>query len=306
MKAWAGGPGQPSVVFNASRSYGGSKSFELPCGQCVGCRIRKAQEWAVRMAHEASLHDDNSFLTLTYSDEHLPLDGSVSLRAMQLFMKRLRKAIAPTRISYFVVGEYGGDNGRPHYHASVFNYGFPDRTIWRKAPSGHYLYRSALLEACWPFGNAEFGTLTMQSAGYVARYNLKKIAGGRTGNKERPHPLTGELFECLPEFASMSTRPAIGARWYEQYHRDAFPSDFVVLDGRKHPVPKFYLKLLKRGEPEEFTDFRSLVTAASASVTRKRREEAQTPSRRANSTPERLATREELQTIRATQLKREL
>lgn len=258
------------------------------------------------MAHEASLHEDNCFLTLTYADEHLPLDGSISLRAMQLFFKRLRKEIAPIRCSYFVVGEYGGSNGRPHYHASVFNYGFPDRYVWRVAPSGNHLYRSPTLEKLWPFGNAEIGTLNMQSAGYVARYNLKKVAGGRTGTTERPHPLTGELFETMPEFASMSTRPAIGARWFDAYQRDAFPSDFVVIDGRKHRVPKFYLKLLKRLEPEAFTTFAAAVTAPSATVVRKRREDARTPSRLAEAAPERLATREELQAIRLKQLKREI
>lgn len=306
MTAWPGGPGQAKVVFDASKSYGGSKPFSLPCGQCVGCRVRKAQEWAVRMSHEASLHDDNCFLTLTYSDEFLPEDGSISKRALQLFFKRFRTSIAPHKISYFAVGEYGGENGRPHYHAIVFNYAFPDKTIWRKAPSGEYLYRSPSLEKIWTFGNAEIGTLTMQSAGYVARYNLKKVAGGRTGNKERPHPVTGELFWTLPEFAVMSKRPAIGARWYQAYRRDAFPSDFVVIDGRKHPVPKFYQKLLKRGEPEDFTTFSAEVGKSSAKLIRKRREEAQTPSRLADSTPERLAAREESQMIRMTQLKREL
>lgn len=262
------------------------------------------------MHHEASLHDQNCFLTLTYEDAQLPADGSVSRRAMQLFFKRLRKAVAPTKLSFFYVGEYGDGNGRPHYHAIVFNYDFPDKTIWRRAPSGHYLYRSAQLEKLWTFGNAEIGTVTHQSAGYVARYCLKKVNGQRALNYERPHPVTGELFKVMPEFAGMSTRPAIGARWYQKYHRDAFPSDFVVIDGAKRPVPKFYKKLLTAqeehaaaGKPFNFT---SHVSRVSEAMKRKRQEAARTPSRRSNETPDRLATREELQTIRAKQLKREV
>lgn len=288
IDAFPGGPGQPRVVFNPLQSYAGSVAFKLPCGQCIGCRIARARDWATRMHHEASLHDESSFLTLTYADEHLPADGSISRRATQLFFKRLRKSI-DTRIRYFVVGEYGDHSNRPHYHAIVFGYGFPDKYHWRQAPSGEPLYRSELLEKIWPFGNAEIGTVTHKSAGYVARYCLKKVNGERAASHYQfPHPVSGEVFRVLPEFALMSK--GLGGGWFDKYHRDAFPSDFVIVDGSKRSVPAYYKKKLSE--------------LAQLEVKRKRMIRVRADAK--NQTPERLAVREELQTLRAIHLKREM
>lgn len=288
LDAYPGGPGQPRVVFNPLRSYAGSQAFKLPCGQCIGCRITRARDWATRMHHEAAMHDESSFVTLTYSDQYLPEDGSISRRATQLFFKRLRYETG-ARIKYFMAGEYGDATGRPHYHAIIFGYGFPDRYLWRQAPSGSSLFRSPLLEKVWPYGNAEIGNVTHQSAGYVARYCLKKINGERAAEYyQRPHPLTGEVYQVLPEFALMSK--GIGGRWFEAYQQDAFPSDFVIVDGQKRSVPAYYKKKLTELEQLKVKSKRMVRIRADA----------------ANNTPARLSTREELQQLRAGLLKREL
>lgn len=243
------------------------------------------------MHHEASLHEANSFVTLTYDDAHLPADGSLSKRAVQLFFKRFRKELSPASFRYFVAGEYGDHSRRAHYHAIIFGFGFPDRTLWRKAPSGHLLYRSALLERLWPFGNSEIGEVTHQSAGYVARYCLKKVTWDAE-YYEFPHPVTGEFFRVIPEFALMSRRPALGLGWFNKWHMDAFPNDYVVIDGAKRSVPAFYKKKLSELEQLRITALRKF--------------KARQPAAQANSTPERLAVREESQLLRAKLLKREL
>lgn len=66
------------------------RPLKLPCGQCIGCRLDRSRQWAMRCVHEASLHDDNCFITLTYNDENIPFDASLRHRDYQLFMKRLR------------------------------------------------------------------------------------------------------------------------------------------------------------------------------------------------------------------------
>ena len=48
-------------------------AIELPCGQCIGCRMQRAQDWTIRCMHEASLHQENCFITLTYERDKLPL-----------------------------------------------------------------------------------------------------------------------------------------------------------------------------------------------------------------------------------------
>lgn len=80
----------------------GDDIFQLPCGKCRGCRLEKSRQWALRIMHEASLYDDNCFVTLTYDDEHLPKDGSLVKKDFQLFMKKLRKKF-DSRIRFFTV-----------------------------------------------------------------------------------------------------------------------------------------------------------------------------------------------------------
>lgn len=237
------------------------------------------------------MHDAKCFLTLTYSEEHLPENYSVDVRTVQLFLKRLRKW-SPNKLRFFACGEYGETNLRPHYHALIFGEDFAnDRYIWRKAPSGHVLYRSEALERLWPFGNCEIGSVTEQSAGYLARYCTKKVTGDRAANHyTRVHPVTGVVWNVAPEFATMSRRPGIGAEWFDAYAVDAFPSDFVTIDGRKRPVPSYYTGKL---------DDRASLLAKGA---RKLKSHVHAD----NNTPERLSVRERVQLAKTEFLQRNL
>ena len=133
--------GKRKIVFSPQKGY-----IDLPvkvaCGQCIGCRLERSRQWAIRCVNEASLYRGNCFITLTYSDEYLPQNKSLDKRDFQLFMKRLRKEFSSERIRYFHCGEYGCSCkvcglsaklcrrvgcgsfveglGRPHYHALFF------------------------------------------------------------------------------------------------------------------------------------------------------------------------------------------
>lgn len=223
----------------------------LPCGQCIGCRLDRSVSWAVRVMAEAQGHFMSSFITLTYDDAHLPYGGSLHYRHFQLFMKRLRFKIGPRR--FFMCGEYGGELGRPHYHAALFGVEFGDRYPWRKSPAGFQLYRSALLDSLWDLGNAEIGDLSFDSAAYIARYCTKKI----TGNMAEHHyaklvPDTGEIIQLEPEFARMSLKPGIGAEWFDKYKSDCIPRDAVILEGRSVPIPRYFLDRLSEDERSEY------------------------------------------------------
>lgn len=290
IKCWQAGNGS-GIVFDERKAATGAVLQEIPCYWCIGCRMTRSQEWSTRIYHEAMLHDFNSFVTLTYSDAFLPDNYSVSVSEMQKFMKRVRKGLSDIRVRYFACGEYGDRNFRPHYHLIIFGYDFPDRVPWRKAPSGMISYRSAELERYWPFGHCEVGTVTQQSAGYVARYVLKKVTGmDAEEHYRRVHPLTGEVVFVRPEFITMSRRPGIGGSWFEQFSCDAFPSDFVTVDGSKKPVPRYYLNKLSDDDKEV--------------VKKKRVERAE--ERWEDSTPQRLAVREEVLERKVEQLKRDM
>lgn len=197
---------------------------------------------------EAQMHQVASFNTLTFNDRHLPDDYSVHVRDMQLFMKRVRKECGKVR--FFACGEYGDENKRPHYHVILFGVDFAeDRKFWRLGSNGDYNYRSATLERLWPYGFAETASLTPDNAGYAARYMVKKINGERAEQHySRIHPHTGVVSQVHPEFITMSTSPGLGADFFRKYQSDCFPSDFLVLQGEKVSIPRYFFKLMAREE----------------------------------------------------------
>jgi hypothetical protein len=231
--------------------------------------------------HEASLYEQNCFLTLTYKDECLPPGGSLRYEDFQGFLKRLRGRFAPRMIRYFVCGEYGEALGRPHYHAALFNFAFADAYVWRNFGSGSVASRSPALELLWPFGSSSIGTLNRDSAGYIARYIHKKVTGDQgVSHYENVDVGSGEVFHREPEFVRMSLRPGLGYYWFRLYGgTDVYPHDRVVVDGTPQAPPRFYEKLMERCAPGLIEQL-------------KLERVARARSRFADNTPERLAVKE--------------
>jgi len=242
----------------------------IKCGRCTGCRLEYTRQWAIRIKHEASMHRQNSFITLTYDNEHLPSTGTLVLKHWQLFMKRLRKKVnddiikdnkknntnfPPKKLSFYHCGEYGEKQGRPHYHAIIFNHQFSDLI---PIPRKKDLHTSETLKTLWGKGHISVGSVTFESASYVAGYIQKKITGPKaeainTSNGlkyyERMTP-EGEVISLKPEYATMSRNPGIAGNWLTQNHTDIYPSDFVTHKGKKHSLPLYYDKQYEKLNPE--------------------------------------------------------
>jgi len=234
---------------------GVGKALSLPCGRCIGCRIERARQWAVRIMHEAKMHDENSFLTLTYAEE--PKGGTLVVDHCQAFMKRLRERVGRhcmrcgqmrrtcecpefklRKIRFFLCGEYGEKLARPHYHAIIFGYGFPDKQPTEGGDRSEFqLYCSEELDELWSHGRCWIGDVAFDSAAYVANYATKKI----TGDKAADH-YAGRK----PEFLLMSRRPGIGSSWFDQFRDDVYPADSVIVKGVECRPPRYYdQRLLK-------------------------------------------------------------
>jgi len=224
------------------------KAITLPCGKCLSCLLERARQWAVRCMHEARMHEQNSFLTLTYDNEHLPKDGSLKVEHCQDFMKRLRSRISPTKVRFFLGGEYGEKLSRPHYHVLLFGYDFPDK---RPAGNqgGHVLYESRLLNEVWGQGGARIGSVSFETAAYVANYAQKKVVGSQK-------VVNAHYQGRKPEFLLMSRRPGIGATWFARFSSDVFPRDEVVVRGRSTRPPRFYDGIFEREHPEVMSRIR--------------------------------------------------
>lgn len=206
----------------------------VACGQCVGCRVDRTQDWTTRIVHEASLHELNQFVTLTYDDQHLPANQSLIKADFQNFMKRLRKMHMKeqnAKLRYFAVGEYGDQLERPHYHAVLFGIDFADKRPHSKNDKGDQLFTSETLDSIWGKGHTFIGSVTVQSAAYVAKYCIKKVNGRMAAS---------HYGQRIPEFAIMSLKPGIGSGWFQKYQAEVYPSDFIVLKGRKRSPPRFY------------------------------------------------------------------
>lgn len=235
--------------------------------------------------HESQMHDQSWFATLTYDEDHVPRNGSLDYTHFQDFVRRARKRLG--RFRFYMAGEYGGQTARPHYHACLFGIRIPDVRYYRSSPSGHTLFRSDVLDGLWKLGLCSFGALTFESAAYVARYVCKKVTGDAAKDHyQRVDPSSGEVFSVVPEFARMSLRPGIGASWFAKWGRDCLPRDYVVMDGHKVPVPKFYRGLYRVEDPfgSDWVDFE-----------RQQKADAFVSDR----TPERLRVREEVAAAKA-------
>lgn len=268
--------GESRIVFSEP-SVGCVGSVVLPCGQCVGCRLERSRQWAMRCMHESHCYDENVFATLTYDDEHVPADGGLRYRDFQLFMKRLRKAFGPTR--FFMCGEYGEQYYRPHFHACLFGLQLPDKKRFRELSSGSVIYTSDVLSSLWRNGFVSVGDVTFESAAYVARYVLKKVGSDveRLGTFDYS---TGEISVRRQEFCQASRRPGLGYPFLAKYHLDIYPRDEVVVRGIKMKPPRYY-----DGKAEEFLSLGGLLDWE---VNRLDKFELA----QADSTPDRLAVRE--------------
>lgn len=249
-------------------------TWQLPCGKCLSCRLEYARTWAIRCVHEAQMHPENSFITLTYNDENLTSKRLV-YSDFQLLIKRLRDQIfqnflkkygkhnwsilskqerkeiyEPYKISVFVTGEYGDKTKRPHWHALIFNWRPSDCEFHYTSDSGDKVFTSKILTELWGKGHAEIGSVTYDSAGYVARYAAKKLVHGN----DQDHDFN--------PISKKSSHIAIGKRFLEKYWPDIFNYGEVVLEsGQKCPIPRYYQKWLQKHQPTEWEKYVQITKA---------------------------------------------
>jgi len=244
--------GKWPIVFQASSGLTDDNSvLKIPCGQCIGCRLEHSRQWAIRCVHEAQQFQNNSFITLTYDEEHIQQKCkkyskgySLNKREFVLFMKRLRKHYGKN-VRFFHCGEYGEERGRPHHHACLFNIDISDKKLF-SVRNGVKLYTSETIAKIWGNGFATIGDVTFESAAYCARYVVKKI----TGKMALAH--YGGL---QPEYQTMSRGgrggKGIGFSWLEEFGSDVYPNDGVIIRGLKVRPPRYYDNIYDKINPEK-------------------------------------------------------
>lgn len=247
--------GRPLFGYEGEKA--GTPKIKLPCGKCPECCKDYYTSWTTRGSREILNWDSSLFITLTYSDEHLPKNRSLNKKHVQDFIKRLKKFMGssrenPIRQSY--CGEYGERTKRPHYHLILYNLDFPDKTPHYTTDQGHIVYRSETLERLWTFGHSEFGYATHATIAYLYKYILKKVPRSK---KQRPLELMfeGQKYLVEHEFIESSRNPGIGACLRGS---ESLKKGFLSVDGVKKKLPKYYLEWLRKNDPDTYDNIQNM------------------------------------------------
>lgn len=289
----AAGASSRRLVFDKRKSHSGIP-IPVPCGQCIGCKLERSRQWALRMTHELRSHPGagSCFLTLTYADRHLPANLSLDKPAYVKFMKRLREHTGPG-LRFFGCGEYGEKTARPHYHFIFFNFRPADTKLLQRGEQ-YNLYDSKLMNELWPFGHNAIGDVTFDSCAYVARYCTKKITG----------PMAEKHYNGrTPEFTTMSRGRGIGSDYYDKYKSELLAHDTVIANGVECSPPRYYDK---KTENTDANMRRGLDKTILETLKMKRRAKIATPAAQADNTSRRRRVREVVQLAKLKQKARSL
>lgn len=247
----------------------------LPCGGCLSCRIERRQELTLLQCCEASLYDENWFLTLTYEDwKTIQLEGippySLDRSHLSRFTESMRKYCRYNGFDfrYFACGEYGDHYGRPHYHLSIFGLPFSllrvghslDDTAARQRglnygrtvklathlldDNGVEFWQSPVISDRWPFGSHKIYRATRETFQYVAGYVTKKLSGDLARDFTK---------DCRVLPFSAQSRPSIGFPWFHRFlhslsipDRDKLVNDVLSISGCSWKTPRIFDKWLSR------------------------------------------------------------
>ena len=213
---------------------------DIPCGRCVFCRLKNSFSKSVRIVHELDSWSSSSFLTLTYEDDNIPLtDAGVPTLTrgqsgdLTKFFKRLRKHLRRP-LKYFSCAEYGERTARPHYHSVLYGADFMDDRVLLSNQQ-YPLYRSDLLNSIWGHGNCVIGSVTWESASYVASYVLKKLVGDDA--------VVYDELDIVPPY--MVSSLGLGRAWIDKWLYDVYPRDTINVRGHLVKPPRYYDDRLK-------------------------------------------------------------
>lgn len=259
--------------------------IDIPCGQCVGCRLEYSRQWAIRCVLESLQYEHNYFVTLTYNPENLPQKENYVVdydtgeagekfysaplvpEHLTTFMKDLRRHFEyhynHIGIRFFACGEYGSQSMRPHFHLILFNCPIPDLDFFKSSFNGDVYYTSKILEEIWsekvgkdengktiykPRGFVLVTNCNFETCSYVARYMLKKQKG-----------LNADYYYKLgliPPFTRCSRMPGIAKSYYDINRDKIYNYDSLVITNGKGIAktvkpPKYYDRLYDLEDPED-------------------------------------------------------
>lgn len=256
---------------------------QIPCQKCWACQLNYSAEWATRIMLEAKKYDHNYFITLTYDDEHVPINSKIEYEEeyklhgeivesktielendgtwgyslapehMKTFLNSLRKYFerkGHKGVKYFYCGEYGEQTHRPHYHIILLNCPLDIEQFYDTHIDDNYKahWKSREIERFWKKGMMDLAECEWSCVAYVARYCTKKL--DMSGDK-RVYLNKG----LLPEYVRMSK--GIGFDYYRQHKEEIYKNDEMIMKTVKGNTgsfkpPKAFDRKFKETDPKGF------------------------------------------------------
>lgn len=241
----------------------------IPCKKCIGCKIDNAKQWGARIYLETKDTKNNIFLTLTYNNDNLPKNEkgipSIKEKDWTTFINTLRKKFerkGEKGIKYIVASEYGSKTARPHFHAIIMNINLTDikKTRIKSSKTKLPLLESETINKIWNKGGAYFGTVTNESACYIAGYTIK-------GQQDTNYEELG----INPQKIRMSN--GIGKKYFEKNKDEIYKNDNLIIKTKNGTKvirpPKYYDRLLEKSQPKKL----ELIKKKRLELAKKRTEE---------------------------------
>ena len=212
--------------------------IQVPCGRCIACQNNRRSSWVLRNRFE-NLHCISSlFVTLTYSDDKLPLSPcgipTLNYEDVKKFMKRLRKLYSGVKLRYFLCGEYGSKTFRPHYHSIIY-----DLPLLTNGKDFIEYYRKKISDV-WKNGNVSASSVNDNRIGYITKYIIKS-------NEDR------EKFEqCGIKPPRLLVSHGLGKGL--QQHLD-YSNGVLRFFGTTSAVPRYIIEKNRESSPDIQRDF---------------------------------------------------
>lgn len=250
------------------------KKTVISCRKCIGCRLDYSRDWANRGYLESKKSKNNYFVTLTYDDEHLPMDEEITtskgitytrtddwkgnLRPSDLtkFIHDIRQYYyrerGKTGIKYLACGEYGTKNQRPHYHIIFFDCPFESKDFYNARLIEHeYYWQNKIIEKYWTKGISNVSEASWNTIAYVARYVTKKAYGDQA---EDERAAKGQIAEFI------RVSKGIGKDYWDKNKEKILQTDSITIKNGKgvHQCkpPKYFTRLLKKENEELYKTVR--------------------------------------------------
>lgn len=207
--------------------------IEIPCGQCLQCRKKKARDWMIRLMIEVTNDGNARGFTLSYSEEAFielvkiaksDSANTIAKLSVKRFRERYREKYGKSP-KHWIVTEIGSRNTkRLHLHG----------IIWTKIDNKE-------IERLWKYGNVVEGKkVTRRTTKYMTKYMTKNNIDDK-GYK-----------------SIVLASPGIGKEWINgndakraKYTKGETKEYIKTTTGHKVGIPDYYRKLIYTDEERE-------------------------------------------------------